>query len=219
MPFDESASDRFSRLRREMVDAQLRARGIRDPRVLDAMLRMPRQEFVEAQYRREAYEDHPLPIGEDQTISQPFIIAISLQVLQLEGTESALEIGTGSGYQTALLALLARAVYSIERHRSLAENAATTLARLGLSNVMVEVGDGSRGWPEHAPYDAILVSAAAPKLPESLVRQLAEGGRMVIPVGPQHSQVLQLVRKREGKAVIESLEGCRFVPLIGAEAY
>lgn len=219
MPFKESTIDPFRSLRREMVETQLRARGIRDPRVLDAMLRLPRQEFVEEQYRPQAYEDHPLPIGEDQTISQPFIIAISLQVLALEGTESVLEIGTGSGYQTALLALLAREVYSIERHRSLAENAATTLARSGLGNVTVEVGDGSRGWPEHAPYDAILVSAAAPKLPESLVQQLAEGGRMVIPVGPQHSQVLQLVRKCEGTAVVESLEGCRFVPLIGAEAY
>ena len=219
MPSEDSTIDRFSSLRHQMVESQLRARGIHDPRVLDAMLRMPRQQFVDEPYRGEAYDDHPLPIGEDQTISQPFIIAISLQVLQLEGTESALEIGTGSGYQTALLALLARAVYSIERHRSLAENAATTLARLGLSNVMVEVGDGSRGWLEHAFYDAILVFAAAPKLPESLVRQLAEGGRMVIPVGPPHSQVLQLVRKREGKAVVESLEACRFVPLIGAEAY
>jgi protein-L-isoaspartate(D-aspartate) O-methyltransferase len=219
MPFDESAIDRFSRLRREMVDAQLRARGIRDPRVLDAMLRMPRQEFVEEPYRSEAYDDHPLPIGEDQTISQPFIIAISLQALELDGTESVLEIGTGSGYQTALLALLAREVYSIERHPSLAENAATTLTRLGLGNVTIEVGDGSRGWPEHAPYDAILVAAAAPKLPESLVQQLAEGGRMVIPVGPQHSQVLQRVRKSQGKAVIEPMEGCRFVPLIGAEGY
>jgi protein-L-isoaspartate(D-aspartate) O-methyltransferase len=219
MPFEESTIDRFRSLRREMVEAQLCARGIHDSRVLHAMLRMPRQEFVDEPYRREAYEDHPLPIGEDQTISQPFIIAISLQLLELEGTESALEIGTGSGYQTALLALLAREVYSIERHRSLAENAAATLARLGLGNVTLEVGDGSLGWPEHAPYNAILVSAAAPKLPESLLQQLAEGGRMVIPVGPQHSQVLQLVRKREGQAVIESREACRFVPLIGAEAY
>lgn len=219
MPFDESTSDRFRSLRREMVDTQLRARGIHDLGVLDAMLRVPRQEFVDEPYRSEAYEDHPLPIGEDQTISQPFIIAISLQALELRGTESVLEIGTGSGYQTALLALLARHVESIERHLSLAETAVKTLARLGLGNVNVEVGDGSRGWPEQAPYDAILVSAAAPKLPESLVQQLAEGGRMVIPVGPQHSQVLHLVRKSQGQAVIESIEGCRFVPLIGAEGY
>lgn len=219
MPFDESTIDRFSSLRREMVERQLRARGIHDPRVLGAMLRMPRQEFVDEQYRMEAYEDHPLPIGEDQTISQPFIIAISLQALRLEGSESVLEIGTGSGYQTALLALLAREVYSIERHRILAENAAATLARLGLGNVTVQLGDGSRGWPEHAPYNAILVAAAAPRLPASLVQQLAEGGRMVIPVGPQHSQVLQLVGKSRGKAVIEPMEGCRFVPLIGAEGY
>lgn len=219
MPFDESAIDRFSNLRREMVDAQLRARGIRDPRVLDAMLRVPRQEFVDAPYRSEAYDDHPLPIGEEQTISQPFIIAISLQALELDGTESVLEIGTGSGYQTALLSLLAREVYSVERHPTLAENAAITLTRLGLGNVTIEVGDGSRGWPEHAPYGAILVAAAAPKLPESLVQQLAEGGRMVIPVGPPHSQVLQRVRKNQGKALIEPMEGCRFVPLIGAEGY
>lgn len=219
MPFDESTSDRFRSLRREMVDTQLRGRGIHDLGVLDAMLRVPRQEFVDEPYRSEAYEDHPLPIGEDQTISQPFIIAISLQALELRGSESVLEIGTGSGYQTALLALLARHVESIERHRSLAESAVKTLARLGLGNVNVAVGDGSRGWPEQAPYDAILVSAAAPKLPESLVQQLAEGGRMVIPVGPQHSQVLHLVRKRQGQAVIESIEGCRFVPLIGAEGY
>jgi protein-L-isoaspartate(D-aspartate) O-methyltransferase len=219
MPFDESALDRFSNLRREMVDAQLRARGIRDPRVLDAMLRVPRQEFVDAPYRSEAYDDHPLPIGEEQTISQPFIIAISLQALELDGTESVLEIGTGSGYQTALLSLLAREVHSVERHPTLAENAAITLTRLGFGNVSIEVGDGSRGWPEHAPYGAILVAAAAPKLPESLVQQLAEGGRMVIPVGPPHSQVLQRVRKNQGKALIEPMEGCRFVPLIGAEGY
>ena len=219
MAFENGTIDRFSRLRREMVDAQLRARGIHDARVLDAMLRMPREEFVDEAYRHEAYEDHPLPIGEDQTISQPFIIAISLQALELEGTRSVLEIGTGSGYQAALLALLARQVYSIERHRILAQNAASTLARLGLENVRVQVGDGSRGWLEHAPYDRILVSAAAPKLPESLVQQLAEGGRMVIPVGPQHSQVLQLVRKSEGQTVIKPIEGCRFVPLIGAEGY
>jgi protein-L-isoaspartate(D-aspartate) O-methyltransferase len=219
MPLDDATIDRFSGLRRQMADIQLRPRGIHDPRVLDAMLRMPRQEFVDKQYRDQAYEDHPLPIGEDQTISQPFIVAISLQLLKLEGVESVLEIGTGTGYQTALLAVLAREVYSIERHRTLAENAAATLARLGLTNVQVQVGDGSRGWPEHAPYNAILVAAAAPKLPDSLVQQLAEGGRMVIPVGPQHSQVLQLVRKREGQAVIESIEACRFVPLIGAEGY
>jgi len=219
MALDDATIDQFSGLRRQMVDTQLRTRGIHDPRVLEAMLRIPRQEFVDDQYRNQAYEDHPLPIGEDQTISQPFIIAISLQLLELEGGESVLEIGTGSGYQAALLALLAREVYSIERHRTLAENAAATLARLGLSNVRVQVGDGSRGWPENAPYDAILVAAAAPRLPESLVQQLAEGGRMVIPVGPQQSQVLQLVRKREGRAVIESIEACRFVPLIGAEGY
>jgi protein-L-isoaspartate(D-aspartate) O-methyltransferase len=219
MPLDETVIDAYTSVRREMVETQLRARGIHDQRVLDAMLRIPRHEFVDEQSRAQAYEDHPVPIAEDQTISQPFIIALSLQALELQGTECVLEIGTGSGYQTALLAVLARAVYSIERHAILAQTAAATLARLGFNNVSLQVGDGSRGWPEPAPYDAILVSAAAPKLPESLVQQLAEGGRMIVPVGPQHSQVLQLVRKREGKAVVEPIEGCRFVPLIGAEGY
>ncbi|HEX6805453.1 MAG TPA: protein-L-isoaspartate(D-aspartate) O-methyltransferase [Terriglobales bacterium] len=219
MPLDGTVIDAYTSVRREMVETQLRTRGIHDQRVLDAMRRVPRHEFVDEQCRAQAYEDHPLPIAEDQTISQPFIIALSLQALELQGTEGVLEIGTGSGYQTAVLAVLARAVYSIERHTILAQTAAATLARLGFNNVSLKVGDGSCGWPERAPYEAILVSAAAPKLPESLVQQLAEGGRMIVPVGPQHSQVLQLVRKRQGKAVVEPIEGCRFVPLIGAEGY
>jgi protein-L-isoaspartate(D-aspartate) O-methyltransferase len=187
--------------------------------VLEAMSRIARHLFIDEQYRSQAYEDHPLPIGEEQTISQPFIIAISLQALGLQDSDSVLEIGTGSGYQTALLALLASRVYSIERHASLSQSAAAVLKQLGLDNVWIQTGDGSRGWPEHAPYNAILVSAAAPRVPESLCEQLAEGGRMVIPVGPQHSQTLQLVRKTNGNCVSEAIEGCRFVPLIGAEGY
>ena len=202
-----------------MVQAQLRDRGVGDERVLDAMLRIPRHEFVSPEYRPQAYEDHPIPIGEEQTISQPFIIARSLQALGLQGTESVLEVGTGSGYQTALLAALARVVYSIERHESLAHSAATILARLGLSHVTVLVGDGSQGLPEHAPFDAILVSAAAPSVPKSLFDQLSDTGRMVIPVGPPQAQELQLVRKRDGQPEVEVLEGCRFVPLVGAEGY
>lgn len=216
---DEFSSDGYVRERRHMVETQLRDRGIRDQRVLDAMLQIPRHEFVSDRYKSQAYEDHPLPIGEEQTVSQPFIIAVSLQALALDGTESVLEIGTGSGYQTALLALLGRAVHSIERHESLARGAETILARLGLNNVRVGVGDGSRGWQEHAPFQAILVSAAAPRLPDSLFAQLSENGRVVIPVGPPHAQVLQLIRKREGRPVTEAIEGCRFVPLIGMEGY
>jgi protein-L-isoaspartate(D-aspartate) O-methyltransferase len=212
-------SDQFARERAEMVQVQLRDRGIRDERVLAAMRQTPRHEFVLPECRSQAYEDHPLPIGEGQTISQPFIIAVSLQALELQGTESVLEVGTGSGYQTALLAGLARKVYSIERHASLAQEAEATLARMGLNHVKVVVGDGSHGWHEYAPYDAIVVAAAAPGLPRSLLDQLSDNGRMVIPVGPPQAQELQLVRKREGKPVIEVLEGCRFVPLVGQEGY
>jgi protein-L-isoaspartate(D-aspartate) O-methyltransferase len=212
-------SDPYFPERRQMVESQLRDRGIRDERVLEAMLRIPRHEFVFEEYKSQAYEDHPIPIGENQTISQPFIVAVSLQALTLQGGESVLEVGTGSGYQTALLAVLARAVYSIERHGTLAHSAEAILAGRGLRNVRIVVGDGSYGLLEFAPYHAILVSAAAPSIPQSLFDQLAEQGRMVIPVGPQHSQELQLVRKLGGQSVINVIEGCRFVPLIGAEGY
>ena len=205
--------------RRQMVQSQLRARGIRDERVLEAMLRIPRQEFVSAEFESQAYADHPIPIGENQTISQPFIVAVSLQALSLQGGESVLEVGTGSGYQTALLAVLAHQVNSIERHQTLARSAEAVLVKLGLNNVKIVVGDGTHGLPEFAPYDAILISAAAPSIPRNLLDQLAEEGRMVIPVGPPHAQELQLVRKHNGKAVVEVIEGCRFVPLIGAEGY
>lgn len=211
--------DRYIHERQTMVETQLRRRGIHDARVLDAMLRIPRHQFVSEQYRDQAYEDHPIPIAEGQTISQPFIVAVSLQALGLQGTESVLEVGTGSGYQTALLAVLARTVFSLERHASLAQGAATILTHLGLNNVWVTVGDGSQGWREFAPFDAMLISAAAPGMPRSLLEQLGEGGRMVIPVGPPHAQELQLVRKNEGRLTIEKIEGCRFVPLIGAEGY
>ena len=202
-----------------MVEQQLRRRGIRDERVLDAMLRIPRHEFVPAEYRPQAYGDHPIPIGEGQTISQPYIVALSLEAVSLSGSESVLEIGTGSGYQTALLAELSKEVYSIERHAALARRAETNLSKLDLKNVKVLVGDGSHGLREHAAYDAILVSAAAPSVPQSLVEQMADGGRMVVPVGPPESQQLQLVRKKEDRITVEVLEGCRFVPLIGAEGY
>ncbi|MGH9517625.1 MAG: protein-L-isoaspartate(D-aspartate) O-methyltransferase [Terriglobales bacterium] len=216
---DTAQSDSYFDVRRRMVETQLRVRGIRDQRVLDAMLRIPRHEFVSEEYKSQAYEDHPIPIGEGQTISQPFIVAVSLQALRLQGTESVLEVGTGSGYQTALLAALARQVYSIEHHAALAESAKAALNKLNVANAKIMLGDGSHGVPEHSPYAAILVSAAAPSMPEALFNQLAESGRMVIPVGPQHSQELQLIRKVAGQAVVEVIEGCRFVPLIGAGGY
>jgi protein-L-isoaspartate(D-aspartate) O-methyltransferase len=205
--------------RQAMVDTQVRRRGIRDERVLEAMLQIPRHEFVLQSYRTQAYEDHPIPIGEDQTVSQPFIVAVSLQALALNRTESVLEIGTGSGYQTALLALLARTVYTVERHPSLAHIAEATLGRMGFTNIRFAVGDGSQGWRDYSPYDAILVSAAAPHVPQSLFEQLSGTGRMVIPVGTQHTQQLQLIRKGDGEYSTETLEGCRFVPLVGTEGF
>ena len=214
-----SAIDPSAGERRRMVETQLRNRGIHDERVLDAMARIPRHNFVSEEFKSQAYADHPIPIGENQTISQPFIVAVSLQALALTGSESVLEVGTGSGYQTALLAMLARTVYSVERYSTLADGAETVLRSLGLQNVKVVVGDGSHGLPEFAPYDAILVSAAAPSVPQSLLEQLAEQGRMVIPVGPAHAQELQLIRRQDGRPVVQTLEGCRFVPLIGAEGY
>ncbi|MGH9546080.1 MAG: protein-L-isoaspartate(D-aspartate) O-methyltransferase [Terriglobales bacterium] len=206
--------DPFAVERQRMVETQLRARGIRDHRLLDAMARLPRHEFVEARYRDQAYEDHPLPIGASQTISQPYMVALMLELLQLDSSSKVLEIGTGSGYQTAVLSQVAGQVYSIERHAELARQAAETLSRLGLTNVRVVTGDGSQGLAEYAPFDAIIVSAATAQIPAALLEQLREGGRMIIPVGPPEAQELQLVRKLGGKALITLREGCRFVPLI-----
>ena len=215
----EEQSPRFEELRRAMVDGDLVRRGIRDPRVIAAMARVPREEFVAEEYRGQAYEDRPLPIGEGQTISQPFIVAVSLAALSLQGGETILEIGTGSGYQTALLAELGRNVFSVERHAALARSAQETLAGMGYRNFEIMVGDGSQGWPEHSPFEAIIVSAAAPEIPEALLSQLTEGGRMVIPVGPSEAQDLQFVRKFQAKPAITSLNGCRFVPLVGQQGY
>jgi protein-L-isoaspartate(D-aspartate) O-methyltransferase len=212
-------SEQLAALRELMVSTQLRARGISDERVLAAMARVPRHEFVAEDYHGQAYEDHPLPIGEGQTVSQPYIVAIMLEALALTGTEKVLEIGTGSGYQTALLAELAREVYSLERHISLAQSAKSMLHRQGYKNVHVLAGDGTNGLPERAPFDATIVSAAAPRIPPALFEQLQEGGRMIVPVGPAHAQQLQLVRRQNGQAVIDTLEGCRFVPLIGGQGY
>jgi len=212
-------TDAFATDRQNMVDFQLRARGIRDERVLRAMARVPRHEFVTESFWNQAYEDHPLPIGEGQTVSQPYIVALMLEVLALSPTDKVLEIGTGSGYVAALLAELSAEVYSVERYPDLAQEAEERLARLGCKNVKVLVGDGSEGLPAHAPYDAILVSAAAPQIPPALVTQLRSGGRMVVPVGPPNVQELQLIRNQDGKVVVQRLEGCCFVPLIGHQGY
>jgi protein-L-isoaspartate(D-aspartate) O-methyltransferase len=204
----------FDRQREEMVRTQLAGRGISDLRVLDAMRSVPRQEFVPEIFRRDAYEDHPLPIGEGQTISQPYIVAAMLEHLALQARDRVLEIGTGSGYVTALLSLLSAEVYSVERHGPLGASAENTLHRLGYRNVKVRVGDGSQGWAEYAPFDAILVSAATPEMPPALFAQLRDGGRMMVPIGPPSSQELQLVRKVSGRPEVKLLEGCRFVPLV-----
>ena len=209
----------FSQRRRQMVDRQLLQRGIRDERVLTVMARVPRHEFVADPYRAQAYDDNPLPIGEGQTISQPYIVALMLEMLEVSEEDIVLEIGTGSGYQTALLAQLSRHVYSIERHAALAAKAQAALAKLGYKNVTIEVGDGSKGLPAHAPFDGIIVSAAAPDLPQALFEQLKEGGRLVVPVGPTEAQFLQLVTKKEGKPVLSEQIPCRFVPLIGEQGY
>ena len=209
----------FDELRQVMVRDQLLRRGIRDHRVADTMGRIPRHEFVAAEYRDEAYEDRPLPIGAGQTISQPYIVAVTLSALALRGDERVLEIGTGSGYQAAILAELTQAVYSVERHESLARSAEHLLRGLGYHNIAIQVGDGSLGWPQEAPYDAIVVSADAPRIPDALFAQLREGGAMVIPVGAPDAQDLQFVRKQEGSPVVESLNACRFVPLIGEQGY
>jgi protein-L-isoaspartate(D-aspartate) O-methyltransferase len=200
--------------RQFMVDSQLRARGISDARVLDAMLRVPRDQFVPEAYRSDAYEDHPLPIGDGQTISQPYVVALMLESLRLTPSDKVLEIGTGSGYATALLAELAAQVFSIERHPTLAENARTLLAMLGYTNARVFIGDGTLGVPSLAPFDAILVSAASPALPSALLDQLNDSGRMIIPVGSADSQQLQLIRKVDGELTISHRESVRFVPLV-----
>jgi protein-L-isoaspartate(D-aspartate) O-methyltransferase len=193
---------------------QLADRGIRDQRVLDAVRQVPRHEFVPETFRQQAYEDHPLPIGEEQTISQPYIVAAMLEHLALEAGDRVLEVGTGSGYVTALLSLLAAEVYSVERHATLAATAEATLHRLEYRNVHIKIGDGTQGWAEHAPFDAILVSAATSAMPPALFAQLRDGGRMIVPVGPSSSQELQLIVKVGGQPKVKILEGCRFVPLV-----
>jgi protein-L-isoaspartate(D-aspartate) O-methyltransferase len=207
----------FDKQREEMVRTQLAERGIRDLRVLEAMRSVPRHEFVPEELRDRGYEDCPLPIGEGQTISQPYIVAAMLEHLALAATDRVLEVGTGSGYVTALLSVLCASVFSVERHGALAEGARAALARLGCNNVAIRVGDGSVGWSEAAPFDAVVVSAATAEVPAALFEQLRDGGRLMAPVGPAWEQELQLVRKVGGKPAVARLEGCRFVPLVRGE--
>jgi len=209
----------FQRDKEIMLRRHLQSRGIFDPRVLDAMWRIPRERFVEEADREEAYADHAMTIGCGQTISQPYIVALMTQALALQGGERVLEIGTGSGYQTAILAYLASEVASIERHAELSRQAAAVLADLGYTRVKLIVGDGSLGWPAEAPYDRILVAAAAASPPQHLIDQLAPDGILVIPVGDREEQMLQAIRKVSESVQIESLSACRFVPLVGAEGW
>jgi protein-L-isoaspartate(D-aspartate) O-methyltransferase len=210
----------FSAERLSMVEGQLLRRGIRDQRVLAAMSKVPRHEFVARPYWADAYADHPVPIGEQQTTSQPYIIAAMLQAAEIQPQDRVLEIGAGSGYQTALLAEMAAHVFAVERYPTLSANARATLERLGYTNVTVVTEDGSLGLPMYAPFDAIIVAAAAPRVPPALVEQLAPGGRLVVPVGESQQQVLQLARKnQDGSVTVKSLEGCRFVPLIGRQGF
>ena len=216
---DGAQSEAFQARREAMVIVQLRDRGIRDPRVLEAMERVPRHEFVPPDRVADAYGDFPLPIGEGQTISQPYIVAAMLEALELRAGDSVLEIGTGSGYQTAILCELCGNVFSVERHPSLCHRAEQTLKRLGYTNFKLRAGDGSLGWPEAAPFDGMVVAAAVPRVPVALFEQLRESGRLILPVGSQFSQELQLVRKQAGVAMVTQLDGCRFVPLVGASGF
>jgi protein-L-isoaspartate(D-aspartate) O-methyltransferase len=202
-----------------MVEEQLKARGIRDERVLSAMAEVPRHEFVDEDVRYRAYEDGALPIGEGQTISQPYMVALMTELLELRGEEKVLEVGTGSGYQAAVLSLLAADIFTVERIPSLAETARQRFTKLGYKNITVRVSDGTLGLQEEAPFDGIIVTAGAPDIPHEYLAQLKEGGRLVIPVGGRFSQTLWQVRKRTGGADRVRSTSCVFVPLIGREGW
>jgi protein-L-isoaspartate(D-aspartate) O-methyltransferase len=205
--------------RLHMVNGQLRSRGIRDERVLAAMGKVPREEFANLQSAAQVYGDHPLPIGSGQTVSQPYIVAAMVEALDIEPSDRVLEIGTGTGYEAAVLAELAAEVWTVERIPELAARAGEIISRLGYHNVHVVEADGSQGLPEQAPFQKILVAAAAPDVPRSLFEQLEEKGRLVIPIGTRDEQQLQLIRKVNGQIVATARELCRFVPLIGQEGW
>ena len=207
--------ERYSRLREQMVAAQIEARHLREPRLLAAMRKIPRHKFIPQERRHTAYDDQPVLIGKHQTISQPYIVALMTDLLKLEGEERVLEIGTGSGYQTAILAEMCAHVYTIEQYQSLAEQAKLTLKALGIENVTLRYGDGSGGWPEEAPFDAIMVTAAAPAVPTPLKEQLNPGGRLVIPVGQPGMQNLELWVRKESRLEQTRIVPVSFVPLRG----
>ena len=209
----------FEEPRRRMVHEQLEWRGISDPRLLEAFRRVPRHLFVPPEQQAQAYEDHPIPIGVGQTISQPYMVALMVQLLKLQGHERILEVGTGSGYQLAILAELALEIYSVERLPELAAGALRRLEELGFLNVHISSGNGSLGWPEHAPYDGIVVAAGSPGIPQPLVDQLTDGGRLVIPVGSPQTQTLTLAEKRSGQVRLTALTQCVFVPLVGEHGW
>ncbi len=209
----------FAKVRAEMVDVQLRGRGIRDERVLTAMNKVPRESFISPELAHNAYADGPVPIGAGQTVSQPYMVAAMVEALNLLPSDRVLEVGTGTGYEAAVLGEIAEEVWTIERHAELAEEATRVLGELEYRNIHVVCGDGSLGLPEHALYDKIVVAAAAPEAPLSLVAQLAEGGRMVVPVGSRTEQHLQVIRRVAGETVTSFRVPCCFVPLIGSEGW
>jgi protein-L-isoaspartate(D-aspartate) O-methyltransferase len=218
-PMAETGID-FDSLRQAMVEHQIAGRGVRDERVLEAMRTVPREAFVPEPLAEQAHDDTPLPIGAEQTISQPYIVALMAEALEIRPGDRVLEVGAGSGYAAAVLARLAGEVYAVERHESLAREARERLAGLGIQNVQVAHGDGTLGWAEHAPYDAIAVAAGGPEVPPALLEQLAVGGRLVIPIGPEpRTQELVRVRRQGGRTVREDLGPVRFVPLIGAQGW
>jgi protein-L-isoaspartate(D-aspartate) O-methyltransferase len=209
----------YATARSRMVESQLISRGIKDSRVLDAMRKVPRHRFVEEALVSQAYNDHPLPIGEKQTISQPYMVALMTEALELQGQERVLEIGTGSGYQTAILAELGEKIYSIERIRTLSVKAQRILDDLGYFNVVLKVGDGTLGLKKEAPFDAIIVTAGSPDVPQPLVDQLSIGGRLVVPVGDRYTQsLMKITRVKEGIEKTD-LGGCRFVNLLGTHGW
>lgn len=216
---DRASSEHYAAARNAMVEEQIRRRGIEDDRVLRAMRSVPRERFIPAELAARAYADEPLPIGGGQTISQPYMVAAMTAALQLGGMERVLEIGTGCGYQAAVMAYLAREVHTVEFRPELAEAASERLRMLDYFNVTVHVGDGSSGLAEFAPYDAILVAAAAPAVPQPLLHQLAEGGRMIVPVGTEDMQALVYARRSGSEFVIQKREACRFVPLLGRHGW
>jgi protein-L-isoaspartate(D-aspartate) O-methyltransferase len=215
----EVQEDYYREARQVMVETQIERRGVLDPRVLAAMAKVPRHRFIPRPLREQAYSDYPLPIGEEQTISQPYIVALMTEALELAGPEKVLELGTGSGYQAAVLGELAAEVFTIERIPALAQAAEQVLASLGYTNVHVIVADGTLGWAGQAPFDAILVTAGSPQVPPPLVDQLAMGGRLVIPVGDRYTQTLTRVRRTPEGLKHEYLGGCRFVKLIGRHGW